>query len=167
MRAFKTFRTIALSTIITCFSAQTFAQKVIKAGTVVPMKANNTIYAKNAEIGDNVKFTVISDVVSNGDVVIHAGTQAFGKVTQAKKSSLAGTKGRLSIKMDYVLLDDGTKVYLTGGDINICGKNRTPLSVTLTVLCVWPCIFIPGTKAVMPEGYEVNASVAATVETTR
>ena len=42
-------------------------------------------------------------------------------------------------------------------------KNRTPLAVVLGCL-VWPCIFIPGTKAQMPQGYEVEAMVASNTE---
>lgn len=40
-----------------------------------------------------------------------------------------------------------------------------PLAV-VTGLLFWPCIFIPGTKAVMPAGYEVQGTVASTVSVT-
>ena len=44
--------------------------------------------------------------------------------------------------------------------MRVYGKNRTPLAV-VTGIFIWPCLFIPGTKAVMPAGYEVQATVAA------
>ena len=93
-------------------------------------------------MGDDVKFTVLSDVKRGGVVLIPAGTIANGVVSEAKKSSLAGTKGRLSVDFRSLTLADGTNVPLF----------------------VWPCIFIPGTKAVLPEGYNATATVIANTE---
>ncbi|MDE5985912.1 MAG: hypothetical protein K2H16_01325 [Prevotella sp.] len=92
--------------------------------------------------------------------VIPTGTLMKGKVTEAKKISLAGTKGRLGINISYMNLSTETPVYFSNTDVRINGKNRTPLAV-VTGLFIWPCIFIPGTKAVMPAGYEVQAMIAA------
>ena len=143
-------------------SAQTIK---LKAGTSVPVKSNQTVYARNVEIGDQIKFSVTSDIKVDGKIVIPTGTIAYGRVTEAKKSSLAGTKGKLNINLDYVILENGEKVYLTSGEIRISGKNRTPLAV-ITALFAWPCIFIPGTKAVMPIGDETIANVSNTIEIT-
>lgn len=113
-------------------------------------------------MGDDVKFTVLSDVKRGGVVLIPAGTIANGVVSEAKKSSLAGTKGRLSVDFRSLTLADGTNVPLSG-NVRVSGKNRTPLAV-ITALFVWPCIFIPGTKAVLPEGYNATATVIANTE---
>lgn len=135
---------------------------VIKAGTVVNLQAMSTVYARDVEIGDNVKFKVTQDVKSGGMVLIPAGTLADGIVSTAQKSSVAGTKGRLSIDLKSLILSDGTQVPLNGV-VRVTGKNRTPLAVVLGVF-VWPCIFIPGTKAVMTEGYDTTATVVANTE---
>lgn len=156
----KVFSSVLFVLATLSISAQTVK---LKAGTSVPVKSSQTVYAKDVEIGDQVKFFVTSDVKADGKVVIPTGTIVYGKVTEAKKSTLAGTKGRLNINLDYVVLENGEKIYLTGGEVRISGKNRTPLAV-ITALFVWPCIFIPGTKAVMPAGYEAVANVSNTVE---
>lgn len=135
---------------------------VIKAGTVVELKSLKTVYAREVEVGDNVKFEVVGNVVSNGEILIPAGTIANGIVTDARKSSLAGTKGRLSVDIKSLALADGIKVPLSGM-VRVTGKNRTPLAV-VAALFVWPCIFIPGTKAVMTEGSEATATVVANTE---
>lgn len=135
---------------------------VIKAGTPVELQSVKTVLARDVEVGDNVKFSVVSDVKSNGVVLIPAGSMADGVVTEAKKSSLAGTKGRLSVDVKSVTLADGTKVPLSG-TARVYGKNRTPVAV-ITALFVWLCIFIPGTKAVMPEGYDVTATVMSNTD---
>ena len=111
-----------------------------------------------------MKFNVVADVKSDGKVLIPAGTVADGIVAEAKKSSLAGTKGRLSIDLKSLTLADGTKVALDG-TVRVVGKNRTPLAV-ITGLFIWPCIFIPGTKAVLTEGHPVQAMVVANTEIT-
>ncbi len=95
--------------------------------------------------------------------VIQRGTVVQGKVAEAKKSSIAGTKGRLKIYINNMFLPSGDPLYFVNTQVSIYGKNRTPLSI-ITALFVWPCIFIPGSKAVMPEGYEVQAMVASNTE---
>ncbi|WP_337558611.1 hypothetical protein, partial [Prevotella sp.] len=73
---------------------------------------------------------------------------------------LAGTKGRLVINISSMNLPSGEPVFFTNTDVRINGKNRTPLAVVTGIL-LWPCIFIPGSKAVMPAGYDVQATVAS------
>ena len=144
-----------------CLSAQ--AEKaVVKAGTVVELQSVKTVYARDVEIGDVVKFKVVADVKSGDDVLIPVGTIADGVVAEAAKSSLAGTKGRLSINLKSLTLADGTKIALDGS-VRVVGKNRTPLAV-ITACFVLPCIFIPGTKAVLTEGYNATATVVANTE---
>lgn len=139
-----------------------FAQKqvTVKAGTVVPLQSVKQVKAADVTEGETVDFQVISDVVVDGCIAIPKGTLAKGVVFEAKKSSLAGTKGRLVITISNVILPSGEQIFFSNTAARVYGKNRTPLAV-ITGLFVWPCIFIPGTKAVMPEGYEVQAVVAA------
>lgn len=137
---------------------------VIKTGTQIELQSVNTVYARDLSVGDNVKFKVVGDVLGSGKVLVHSGLIADGVVTEAKKSSLAGTKGKLGIDIKSLTLDDGTKIPLSGS-VRISGKNRTPLAV-ITGIFVWPCIFIPGTAAVMAEGYNATATVLANTEVT-
>lgn len=141
------------------------AQKsvTIKAGTIVPLQAVKQVKAADVNEGETVDFRVITDIVINNSIAIPKGTIAKGVVNEAKKSSLAGTKGRLVINISNLILPSGDHIYFSNTAARIYGKNRTPLAV-VTGLFVWPCIFIPGTKAVMPEGYEVQAVVAANTE---
>lgn len=141
-------------------TAQTNKNIVLKAGTIVPLQAVNQVKAADVEEGQIVDFKVVQNVKVDDICVIPSGTLVKGKVTEAKKSSLAGTKGKLNINISSLNLPSGEPVYFTNTDVRINGKNRTPLAVA-TGIFIWPCIFIPGTKAVMPAGYEVQATVAA------
>lgn len=155
-------------TIISClllccslFTAQ--AEKVtLKTGTLVEMEAAQTVYARDSQEGDLVKFRVITDVKVDDKIVVPIGTMVEARITEAKKSTIAGTKGRLSINITNLVMADGVKIPLSG-NCHVCGKNRTPLAV-ITGLLVWPCIFIPGTKAVLTEGYHATATVFSNTE---
>ena len=142
-------------------SLTSFAQKqvTIKAGTIIPLQSVNQVKAAGVEEGQMVDFQVVQDVKVDDVCVIPRGTLVKGKVSEARKSSLAGTKGRLVININSLNLPNGEPIFFSNTDVRIYGKNRTPLAV-VTGLFVWPCIFIPGTKAVMPAGYEVQATVA-------
>jgi len=153
---------VLLALTLVMVSLTSFAQKqvTLKAGSIVPLQAINQVKAADVEEGQTVDFQVVQDVNVDGICAIPRGTLVKGKVSEARKSSLAGTKGRLVINISSMNLPNGEPVFFSNTDVRINGKNRTPLAV-VTGLFFWPCIFIPGTKAVMPSGYEVQATVAA------
>lgn len=144
-----------------CVSA--FAQKEVqvKAGTIIPLRATNTVAAADVKVGDKVLFTVARDVNIDGVTAIPYGTSASGIITLAKKSSWWGTKGRLSLNVTELVMPNGTVIPLENGMVQIQGKNRTALSVVLFTFVVWPACFICGSKAEMQAGYEIQANVAA------
>lgn len=152
-------RKLFISCLLLCSTA-CFAQTekvTLKTGTIVEMEAAQTVYARNVQEGDLVHFRVASDVKVGGKTAVPTGTMVEARVTEAKKSTIAGTKGRLSMNITNLVMGDGTKIPLSGS-CHVYGKNRTPLAV-VTGCLVWPCIFIPGTKAVLTEGYHTAATV--------
>ena len=150
------------ATVMICAVASAQGQVTIKAGTIVPMQSIKEVMAADVDEGQMVDFQVSQDIIVNKVCVIPRGTLVKGKVSQAQKSSIAGTKGRLRITIDRMNLENGEPLFFSNTEVRIYGKNRTPLAVVLGCF-VWPCIFIPGTKAVMPAGYEVYATVASNV----
>jgi len=149
---------LACFTIITASNAQ--KSVTIKAGTIVPLQSIEKVKAADVNEGEIVDFRVITDIIIDNEVAIPKGTIAKGVVNEAKKSTIAGTKGRLVININNIILPSGDVVYFSNSTARLYGKNRTPLAV-VTALFVWPCIFIPGTRAEMPAGYEVQAYVAS------
>ena len=148
-------------------SFNAFAQKqvIIKAGTIVPLQSVKQVKAADVSEGQTVDFQVVQDINVDGVCAIPRGTLVKGRVAEARKSTVAGTKGRLVININSLNLPDGEPVFFSNTDVRIYGKNRTPLAV-VTGLFVLPCILIPGSKAVMPAGYEVQATVAANTTVT-
>ena len=153
---------IAFLFALAALSIMCYAQKEvsIKTGTKVILKSSYSVKAADVTEGQKVDFLVSQDLMVDDVCVIPRGTNVKGLVVEAKKSTVAGTKGRLHIRINDMYLPSGDYITLTDGEVRIYGKNKTPLAVVLALLA-WPCIFIPGTKAEMPEGYEVIATIPA------
>ena len=144
-------------------SVATFAQKevTVKAGTLVPLQIVNPTKAADVSVGQKVAFRVSRDINVDGVTAIPYGTTVNGSVYEAKKSSWWGTKGRLGIKITEMFGPNGEMIPLTNGDVYVTGKNRTTLSVILFCFVTIPGCFICGSKAEIPNGYEIQANVAA------
>ena len=154
----KLFFSLVLS--IMAISA-TIAQEVtVKAGTIVPLQVVNPVKAADVDEGQKVLFRVSRDINVNGVTAIPYGTTVQGTVYEAKRSAVFGIKGRLGIKINEIVMPNGTVIPLTNGDIYVTGKNQTPLSVVVFLFTLFP---LPcGTKAHLPNGYEIQANVAST-----
>ena len=133
-------------------------QVTIKGGTIVPLESTAKIKAADVNVGQTVDFRVSRDVLVDGIVAIPCGTIAKGTVYEAKRSTAFGTKGRLGIKVRYLTLPSGDNISFASSDIYIQGQNRTALSVVVFFFTLLP--FPCGSKAVMPLGYEFDATVA-------
>ena len=159
---FKSFLICLLLAMSTFGFSQEKPKVTVKGGTVITLAATNNVRASKVNVGDLVTFKLVQDVKVDGKVAIPAGTLAYGKVTEAKRSTCFGTKGRLGIHVSNLRLANGETVMLTGSNVNITGKNRTPLSV---VIFCFTCLPFPcGSKAEMPSGYEFEAMIANTTD---
>ena len=155
---------VSLVFLASCGSCLFAQEKVtLKAGTIIPMVPTSGVKAADVNEGSTVMFRVTKDIVVDGKKVIENGTLVKGNVIEAKKSTVLGTKGRLVISIPKILLPNGEPIYLSEGTTRFYGKNKTPLAVGLGIF-LWPCLFIPGTKAEMQEGYEVCPIVTANTE---
>lgn len=150
----------AISTLMFIMAIAVIAQKqvTIKGGTIVPLESTAKIKAADVNVGQTVDFRVSRDVLVDGIVAIPCGTIAKGTVYEAKRSTAFGTKGRLGIKVRYLTLPSGENISFASSDIYIQGQNRTALSVVVFFFTLLP--FPCGSKAVMPLGYEFDATVA-------
>lgn len=153
-------KNLALSFAFFVMGSFAFAQKqvTIKGGTIVPVEAVKNVRATEVQIGQNVDFKVLRDIIVDGIVAIPIGTIVKGNVYEAKRSTAFGTKGRLGIKLRYANLPSGEVVNFAGSDVYIQGKNRTALSVFVFILTCLP--FPCGSKAELTTGIEYDASVA-------
>ena len=152
---------LSISMLMLIMAIAMMAQKqvTIKGGTIVPLESTATVKAADVNVGQTVDFKVSRDVVVDGVVAIPRGTIAKGTVYEAKRSTAFGTKGRLGIKARSLTLPSGENISFAASDIYIQGQNRTALSVVIFCFTLLP--FPCGSKAVMPLGYEFDATVAS------
>ena len=129
----------------------------LRSQTSIPMKATYKVHAKDVLAGDRIPFKVSADIYQDGKLVIPAGTKAYARVTNSRKSAILGIQGRLDFVMDYLELPKGQHIYLESKEIVIKGKNRTRASVGAAIITLGLGYFILGKKAVLPQGYEVVA----------
>ncbi len=156
----KKFFSVLVFAALTLTSVAQVERKVtVKAGTIVPLEAVKEVRGAHASEGQSVDFRVTRDVMANGTVAIPAGTIAKGTVYEAKRSSVFGTRGRLGVKIRSLSTPSGDVVNFSSTDVYIKGANRTAASVVVFLFTMLP---IPcGGKAVMPVGFEVDATVAS------
>ena len=128
--------------------------------TVMPtiaLESVQKVRGAKAIIGEGVDFRITKDVIIDGQIILPAGTIVTGSIYEAKRSTCFGTPGKLGVKIDARLLTlDGRTVNISHL-IYIKGQNR--LAASIVVFC---CTLVPipcGGKAVMPEGYRINASI--------
>lgn len=134
-------------------STFTYAQKpVLKAGSLISIENKKEIRAKNVNVGDLVAFDVSEDIKVGDSIVISKGAKAYAKVLVAKKSGIAGTKGKLKIEWLYCVANNNTKVPLEG-EIDFSRKNHTSGAVVAGTIVAAPLIFLTGQHAAIPAGY--------------
>lgn len=145
-------------------SVTAFAQKqvTVKAGTIVPLQIVNPVKAADVNEGERVAFRVSRDINVEGVTAIPYGTLVNGSVYEAKRSAWFGTKGRLGIRINEIVLPSGDIVPLENSNVYVTGKNRTPVSILVFAFTLLP---IPcGSKAEIRNGYEIQANVAASTK---
>ncbi len=149
-----------------CMTVMMYAQQevTIKAGTLIPFQAVNTVKAADVDEGQKLNFRVARDINVDGVTAIPYGSMVNATVTKAKKSSWWGTRGRLAASITEIVLPDGTVVPIQNANFEIKGKNRTTLSVVLFLFVTIPACCITGSKAEMQAGYEVVGNVASNVK---
>lgn len=157
----KVFLSLVFATLVLSLNAQ---QKVtIKAGTIVPLLSVKQVKAADVEDGQAVDFRVAQDVKVNDICAIPQGTLVKGKVLEARKSTVGGTKGKLIISINSLTLPDGNPLFFSNSEVRVYGHNRTPVAVVVGLFTLFGFL-IPGSKAVLPANYEVQACVASNTE---
>src|SRR5205823_12738439 len=78
-------------------------QAAIKAGTEVRLRIKDPIHSGRMKKGDQVSYEVKEDVRGvAGDVLIPAGTPAFGTVESSSGAGAFGKSGSIAVTCDYV-----------------------------------------------------------------
>lgn len=128
---------------------------VLPANTDVLLRMDQELNSKSAKVGDRFNMTVVNDVLSNGLVVIPAGTRGVGEVTYHTNKGAFGKSGKMEIEIKHVELG-GRRVPVTG-KYRQEGEGGTTATVAAVVLVGVFSAFVTGKSAIIPQGRELLA----------
>ncbi len=87
-------------------------QFVLEDGTPIKLVLGETISSADAQVGQEVSFEVVEDILVQGVVVIPKGSNAWATITAAEHKRRMGRAGKLDLNVDKVRLADGEKALL-------------------------------------------------------
>jgi hypothetical protein len=128
---------------------------VLPANTDVLLRMDQELNSKTAKVGDRFNMTVVNDVLSNGLVVIPAGTRGVGEVTYHTNKGSFGKSGKMEIEIKHLELG-GRRIPITG-KYRQEGEGGTTETVVTAVLVGVFSAFVTGKSAVIPQGRELLA----------
>jgi len=145
------------------FSLGGNGQVVLNAGTHIVLETTSMIRSDMVQVGNTLDFRVKHDVKVDGVTVIRAGSIAKGQVMRAQAAKGIGKEGFVEIQIKSVNAVDGQQVYLSGGNIFQEGEDKQTLSILLGVFVCILFLTMKGENAQVPAGYEIDATVASTL----
>ena len=145
-------------------SSTEFVRKAtIEEGTLVKAALKNEIRGGKMKVGDQVEFYLKQPISVGDQVVVGEGKKIIGTVTEARASGIVGRKGKLAFNIEYLYLDNGQIIKLTGQNSkNLKGSGAV---VAATAVLLTPlALFIPGKGAKFEKDTEFEAYVAKDTE---
>jgi hypothetical protein len=139
---------------------------ILRDGTPVRIRLSRTLSSGVVTEGDSIDFETLDDVVTTGKVLIPRGSVAIGVITASEHKKRMARGGKLNFTVQYVRLEDGTKVALRanretkgGGHV---GAMTAGMVATAALGFGVPAaffLFMHGKDAVVPAGTELTAYV--------
>ena len=136
---------------------------VVEEGTLIKAALKNEIRGGKMKVGDQVEFYLNQPISVGDQVVIGAGKKIIGTVSEARASGIVGRKGKLAFNIEYLYLDNGQIIKLTGQNSkNLKGSGAI---VAATAVLLTPLsLFIPGKGAKFEKDTVFDAYVAKDTE---
>ncbi len=124
---------------------------VLPAGTPIILRTNETLSTESLTSGTNVRFSVVSDVIVDGQILIKSGSQATAQVSYSKRKNYGGTGGEVSVSDFSVNAIDGAYIPLTAS-ISAKGEEKVGLTWGLGLLICPLFLLMKGEDATIPAG---------------
>jgi len=141
------------------------AERRLADGTRIAVRTMEPLSSATVKDNDPVTFTIVEDVVVDGQVVIKQGTPVRGTIVDAAAKRRMGRAGKLSYTVNETKgVDRGTirlrAVQDRRGDSNVTSTTVTTVAVGVFVPVAAPFFLLrKGHDIVVPEGTRVEAFV--------
>ncbi len=144
----------------------TSQESILRDGTPVRLRLARTLSSAHAKPGDQIDFDVMDDVTVAGKTIMPRFTKAIGVITEAEHKKWAGRGGKLNFALQYVRLEDGTKVALRaesdnkgGGHVGLMSAGMVATMALTAGFSAPLFLFIHGKDALVAQGTELTAYV--------
>lgn len=130
---------------------------VLRAGTEVPLRIEESLDSNDKTLreGHQFRMTVANNVMLGTQVVIPAGSQAMGEITDLRRKGMWGKSGRITARVLYARV--GERMIRLTGNFDDKGVTGTAGVVGAIVFVPIAGFFVTGTSAKMPAGSGVKA----------
>lgn len=126
---------------------------VIPDGTEIRLRLKHPVSSATAQEEDAVILEAADDVIVDGEVVIAAGAEAYGRVTDARPRRGFGRRGKLDFTIDVVEAVNGANVPLRT-ERSLRGGDRYTKAGVVTLIAGPFGIFVKGKNVEVPAGAE-------------
>ena len=113
----------------------------IKKDTPVTLRLEQIISSADAKVGDKVHFTLMGDLVADGQLIAPAGTSLFSTITFARPK--ADHWGRVVFSIPEIDFGHGKQLQLTDADPQLRKDNRELGVILLTMIILTSPISVP------------------------
>ncbi|SNV32149.1 Uncharacterised protein [Chryseobacterium taklimakanense] len=141
----------------------TTSKTILPEGTLVKAALKNEIRGGKMQVGNQIEFILNQPLVIADQVVVPQGAKILGSVTEARASGVLGRKGKLAFDIEYLYLDNGQVVKLTGQSAKNL-KSSAAVAVASAVVLTPLGLLIPGKGAKFEAGTVFDAYVAKDTE---
>jgi hypothetical protein len=132
-------------------------QSVLRAGVEVPLRVEENLDSNDKTVreGNQIRMTVASDVRLGTAIVIPAGSQATGEITEVRHKGMWGKSGRIVGRVLNARVGD--RLIRLTGNFDDKGVTGTAGVVGAVVLLPIAGFFMTGTSAKIPAGAGIKA----------
>ena len=134
-------------------------------GTRIAVRTMEPLSSATVKDGDPVTFSVVEDVIVDGEIVIKQGTPVRGTIVDAQAKRRMGRAGRLQYTVNETKAVDRSAIRLRAlqarkGDSNVTSTAVTTAAVGVFVPVAAPFFLLrKGHDIVVPEGTRIDAFV--------
>lgn len=132
----------------------------IPEDTILHIELTEEISSKKMHKGDRVPLILQENLIVNGTVVIPAGTEVVGIVTEAKKNGMFGRSGKLEFSIVSVKTINGIQIPLQYVTKKEAGSDGGAVAVAAAVSLIGG-FFMKGKNVSFPAGAVFDARVTS------
>lgn len=101
---------------------------LLPSGTRIPLVVLRTVSTRNAAAGDQVYLQTLVPIAANRRILIPAGSNVTGTITQVERPGKVKGKGQMFVRFDTILFPSGVQLDLAGKIGAVDGANNATVN---------------------------------------